>query len=50
MQFLYAPIILLAAAVIVVPVVKRLGFGNVLGYLAAGLIIGPAGLRLVNDV
>jgi monovalent cation:proton antiporter-2 (CPA2) family protein len=50
MQFLYAPIILLAAAVIVVPVVKRLGFGNVLGYLAAGLIIGPAGLGLVSDV
>lgn len=50
MPFLYAPIVLLAAAVIVVPVVKRLGFGNVLGYLAAGLIIGPAGLRLVSDV
>jgi monovalent cation:proton antiporter-2 (CPA2) family protein len=50
MPFLYAPIILLTAAVIVVPMVKRLGFGNVLGYLAAGLIIGPAGLRLVSDV
>jgi monovalent cation:proton antiporter-2 (CPA2) family protein len=50
MSFLYAPIILLAAAVIVAPMVKRLGFGNVLGYLAAGLIIGPAGLRLVSDV
>ena len=50
MPFLYAPIVLLAAAVIVVPLVKRLGFGNVLGYLVAGLIIGPAGLRLVSDV
>jgi monovalent cation:proton antiporter-2 (CPA2) family protein len=50
MPFLYTPIILLAAAVIIVPVVKRLGFGNVLGYLTAGLVIGPAGLGLVTNV
>ena len=50
MPFLYTLVILLAAAVIAVPVAKRLGFGSVLGYLAAGLIIGPAGLRLVTDV
>jgi CPA2 family monovalent cation:H+ antiporter-2 len=31
----------LAAAVIAVPVARRLGFGSVLGYLAAGLVIGP---------
>ena len=50
MPFLYTLVILLAAAVIAVPAAKRLGFGSVLGYLGAGLIIGPAGLRLVTDV
>ncbi|HEX6842328.1 MAG TPA: monovalent cation:proton antiporter-2 (CPA2) family protein, partial [Stellaceae bacterium] len=50
MPFLYTLVILLAAAVVAVPVAKRLGFGSVLGYLGAGLIIGPAGLRLVTDV
>ncbi|HET7595204.1 MAG TPA: monovalent cation:proton antiporter-2 (CPA2) family protein, partial [Stellaceae bacterium] len=48
--FLYTLVILLAAAVVAVPVAKRFGFGSVLGYLGAGLIIGPAGLRLVTDV
>ena len=42
-------IVLLAAAVIAVPLFKRLGLGSVLGYLAAGLVIGPFGLRLVQD-
>jgi glutathione-regulated potassium-efflux system ancillary protein KefC len=50
MPFLYTLVILLAAAVVAVPVAKRMGFGSVLGYLAAGLVIGPAGLRLVTDV
>jgi glutathione-regulated potassium-efflux system protein KefB len=40
---------LLAAGVIAVPIFRRLGLGSVLGYLAAGLIIGPFGLRLVSD-
>jgi glutathione-regulated potassium-efflux system protein KefB len=40
---------LLAAAVIAVPVFKRLGLGAVLGYLAAGVAIGPFGLRLFTD-
>lgn len=50
MPFLSTLVILLVAAVIAVPLAKRLGLGSVLGYLAAGLIIGPAGLRLVTDV
>jgi monovalent cation:proton antiporter-2 (CPA2) family protein len=50
MPFLYTLVSLLAAAVIAVPLAKRLGFGSVLGYIAAGLVIGPAGLRLVTDV
>ncbi|MDO9330045.1 MAG: cation:proton antiporter, partial [Pseudomonas sp.] len=42
-------VILLAAAVLVVPLFKRIGLGSVVGYLAAGLIIGPFGLQLFND-
>jgi glutathione-regulated potassium-efflux system ancillary protein KefC len=40
----------LAAAVVCVPIAKRLGLGSVLGYLAAGCIIGPWGLRFVTNV
>lgn len=40
---------LLVSAVIVVPLFKRLGLGSVLGYLAAGLAIGPFGLKLFTD-
>ncbi|CAI1074553.1 K(+)/H(+) antiporter [Serratia entomophila] len=42
-------VILLAAAVVAVPLFKRLGLGSVLGYLAAGLAIGPFGFGLFND-
>ncbi len=41
---------LLAAAVVAVPLTRRGGFGSVLGYLLAGVAIGPTGLRLVTDV
>ncbi len=40
---------LLGAAVLAVPLFKRLGLGSVLGYLAAGLAIGPYGLGLMAD-
>lgn len=40
---------LLGAAVVAVPLFKRMGLGSVLGYLAAGLAIGPFGLQLIND-
>ena len=40
---------LLAAAVVAVPLFKRFGLGAVLGYLAAGLVIGPFGLGVVED-
>jgi glutathione-regulated potassium-efflux system protein KefB len=42
-------VLLLAAGVIAVPIFKRLGLGSVLGYLAAGLVVGPFGLRVVSD-
>lgn len=40
---------LLGAAVVMVPIFRRLGLGSVLGYLAAGLIIGPFGLGWFSD-
>ena len=43
-------LIYLAAAVICVPIAKRLGLGSILGYLIAGIAIGPWGLRFVGDV
>jgi len=42
-------VVLLAAGVVAVALFKRLGLGSVLGYLAAGLAIGPFGLRLFSD-
>lgn len=42
------PLILLGAATIAVPIFRRLGLGSVLGYLAAGVIIGPI-LRIIVD-
>jgi glutathione-regulated potassium-efflux system protein KefB len=40
---------LLAAAVVAVPLFRRLGLGAVLGYLSAGLLIGPYGLGLFRE-
>ena len=42
-------VVLLAAGVVAVPIFKRLGLGSILGYLAAGLTIGPFGLGLFDD-
>lgn len=40
---------LLGAGVVAVPIFKRLGLGSILGYLAAGLIIGPFGIGIFSD-
>ena len=42
-------VVFLLAAVIAVPVFRRFGLGAVLGYLAAGVVLGPFGLRAVRD-
>jgi monovalent cation:proton antiporter-2 (CPA2) family protein len=47
-SFFFQAMIYLAAAVIMVPVAKRLGLGSVLGYLLAGIFIGPACLKLIG--
>ncbi|WP_274426961.1 monovalent cation:proton antiporter-2 (CPA2) family protein [Chelativorans sp. YIM 93263] len=44
----YEPLLLLAGAVIAVPLFKKLGLGTILGYLAAGVAIGPVA-RLIAD-
>ena len=49
MAFLEQVAIFLAAAVIVVPLAKRAGLGSVLGYMLAGVIVGPWALDLVHD-
>ena len=48
-EFFLQAFFYLAAAVISVPVAKRLGFGSVLGYLVAGVAVGPAGLQLIGS-
>ena len=40
-------LVLLAAAVLLLPLFQRLGLGSILGYLAAGIAIGPLGLGLI---
>lgn len=47
--FFYQAFIYLSAAVIAVPIAKRLGLGSVLGYLIAGIAIGPYGLALIGE-
>jgi glutathione-regulated potassium-efflux system ancillary protein KefC len=48
-SWLTGPLIYLAAAVIAVPLAKFLGLGSIIGYLGAGILIGPWGLKLVTN-
>jgi len=48
--FLTEVLIYLASAVVLVPLARALGLGAVLGYLVAGVLIGPWALGLVTDV
>ena len=48
-DFLLQAAIYLASAIILVPIFKRLGLGSVLGYLIAGILIGPFSLQLIAD-
>src|SRR5436190_1532763 len=45
---LYQAFIYLLAAIVMVPVAKRLGLGSVIGYLLAGAVIGPYALKFVE--
>ena len=46
-NFFNQALVLLAAAVLLLPLFQRLGLGSILGYLAAGIVIGPLGLGLI---
>lgn len=46
--FLFQALIYLTAAIICVPIAKRLGMGSVLGYLLAGIAIGPFALGFIG--
>jgi len=48
-SWLTTSLIYLAAAVIAVPLARALGLGSIIGYLGAGIAIGPWGLALVTD-
>jgi monovalent cation:proton antiporter-2 (CPA2) family protein len=47
-SFLFQAMVYLAAAVVMVPLAKRLGLGSVLGYLVAGIVIGPAVMGFIG--
>lgn len=49
MSILLEAAIYLFAAIISVPISRALGFGSVLGYLAAGILIGPFGIALIHS-
>ena len=48
-NWLTGSLIYLAAAVVAVPLARLLGLGSIIGYLVAGIAIGPWGLQLVTD-
>ena len=47
--WIHSSLIYLGAAVLAVPLARLLGLGSIIGYLAAGIAIGPFGLKLVTD-
>ncbi|RYZ49127.1 MAG: potassium transporter, partial [Sphingobacteriales bacterium] len=47
--FLFQAMVYLAAAVVMVPIAKKLGLGSVLGYLLAGIVIGPACFGFIGE-
>ena len=47
--WLQSSLIYLGAAVLAVPLARLLGLGSIIGYLAAGIVIGPFGLKFVTD-
>src|SRR3982750_2381034 len=48
-DFFFQAMVYLAAAVVMVPVAKKLGLGSVLGYLLAGVVIGPTVLGFIGE-
>ena len=49
MAFLTELFIFLAATLLIVPLIRRLGLSSVIGYLLAGILIGPSGLSVIGN-
>ena len=49
MSYLSEFLVFVGASVVLVPLFQKLGFGSVLGYLIAGLVVGPFGLKLIHE-
>ena len=49
-EFFSESIVFLTAAVVAVPIAKRLGIGSIIGYLIAGIVIGPFGFGAIQSV
>ena len=50
MSLLIEAVVFLTCAVLAVPLFSRFGLGSILGYLTAGMLIGPYLLGLISDV
>ncbi len=48
-SFINQALFFIASAVILVPIFHKLGLGSILGYLVAGIIVGPHGLSLIHE-
>lgn len=48
-QMIGPAVVLMGAAVVAVPLFRRIGLGSVLGYFAAGLLVGPSVLSLITN-
>src|ERR1700741_3074271 len=48
-SWLLTSVVYLGAAVLAVPLARYVALGSIIGYLAAGIVIGPWGLKLVTD-
>jgi monovalent cation:proton antiporter-2 (CPA2) family protein len=48
-HLIYQTLVFIGSAIVLVPIFKYLGFGSVLGYLIAGIVVGPYGLKFIGD-
>lgn len=48
-NYIQQTLVFIGSAIVLVPIFKYLGFGSVLGYLIAGIVVGPYGLKFIGD-
>jgi monovalent cation:proton antiporter-2 (CPA2) family protein len=48
-NYIQQTLVFIGSAIVLVPIFKHLGFGSVLGYLIAGIVVGPHGLKFIAD-